>query len=211
MIHNRPFLRSLVVATAIMAAAGFYGCQNGSSPGPQGFAIPDRAMLKPDKLALSTCKLELAGTEYSAEIRQVQEGDQIQIDLLAHGQVIESERYQSTNESFSLVNAGGEQCDPPIPLIRYGMTVGDSWDWKGRTLTGPAPHAATAQITTSAESLTIKGQTLPKVVRIDVNLAIESGVPDSPVPRKLSFWIAPEMGVVKRSYDNYSTRLPPVE
>ena len=209
---TRPIILVPAFALAIICLIGYgaLGCRDQGTPGT-GFLVASRADLKPDKLAYEECTLVLAGDKWPVKVSQKQEGDFLQIDLLGHGQVIESERYKSTGEEFSLVTAVGEEFSPPVPLVKYGMRVGETWKWEGKTHTGPAEHAATAKVVTSSESLPIKGQTVANVIRIDVILAFDSGIPDKPAERKLSIWIAPEMGVVRRSYDNYSVREPPVK
>lgn len=182
---------------------------HGCGPKPAvGYTIPNYAALKPDNLTMTECRLELAGSEYKAEIRKTVQGDEIQLDLIGFGEVIESERYKSTTTEFSVMNAGGEKYDLPIPLIKYGMHVGDSWPWSGVTQTGPASHPATAKVTTSSEDLAMGGATVHDVIRIEVELSIDSGRPGAPSVRKLKFWIAPDKGVVKREFGDYSKRGP---
>jgi hypothetical protein len=195
------------VSLAIVCVGGC-GCNGSKSGGGTGFLVVDDASLKPDNLTLKEVSLELAGSKYKAEVKQTREGNQIQIDLQAFGEVIESERYESTEQMFSVVNAGGERYDPPISLIKYGMRVGDTWNWKGEIRTGPAGHEATAVITTSSEDLTVNGGTVHDVIKVEVALAIDSGRPSNPSTRKLKFWIGPKMGVVKREFGDYSKREP---
>lgn len=209
MISAKILVPVAALATALLIGLAF-GCRDQGTQG-NGFPIPDRATFKPDKIPFEECTLTFAGDKWTAKLSQKQEGDSIRIDLLGHGQIIESEHYKSTDQAFCLVSANGEEFSAPVPLIKYPMKVGDGWKWEGVTLTGPVKHKASAQVSTSAESLPIKGQTVPNVVRVDVVLTFDSGNPDDPAERKLSFWIAPEMGVVKRSYGNYSVREPPVK
>lgn len=207
-------LKTLIVlfslATLLLLGSGCSGCGSVSSgTSGTGLEITDRQSVKPGKLAFGECVLVLAGDRWPAKITEKWDGDDYQIDLVAHGEVIESERYKTTDEAFSLMAAVGESFSPPIPLIKYGMHLGDTWSWTGVTVTGPTQHKAAAKVVTSSETLTIKGQTVPNVIRVDVQLAFDSGIPSAPAPRKISFWIAPQMGVVKRSYENYSVREPP--
>ena len=182
------------------------GC-NRNSPSP-GLPIPNYAALKPDQLSLKQADLELAGTNYKADIVQKRNGADLQIDLTAEGQTIESERYRSDDRSFSVTDAGGERFEPPITLIKYPMSVGDGWTWTGNLLTGPEPHKATATVSTSTVDQTLIGGVVHGVVKIQVDLAIDSGRPSEPSKRKLVFYIAPNMGVVRREFGDYSTRKP---
>lgn len=206
MIVIKPLLFLLSIATILLLGPA---CTGGKASPASGFLVQGRQDLLPTKLSYEDCVLVFAGDRWPAKVSEKHDGDEYQIDLLAHDQVIESERYQSTDEAFSLVSAVGEKFTPPIPLVKYGMRVGEGWNWTGTTETGPAKHKATAKVTTTSESLPIKGQTVANVIRVDVALALDSGIPEAPAPRKISFWIAPKMGVVKRSYENYSVREPP--
>lgn len=207
MANRIQSLAPLVAAPVLLAIVLAIQCC-GVPQGGTGLPIPSYSSLKPDQLTLDRCVLELAGSKYRADIQTVHEGNQVQFDLLAFGQVIESERYESTDKVFSVVSAGGESYEPPIPLVKYGMHLGDSWQWSGRINTGPEPHVTKAKVATSSEDLTINGGTVHNVVRVDVELSIYSGRPNSPSTRKLTFWIAPNMGVVKRAFGDYSARKP---
>jgi len=205
---TRSFAILIVSAAVALLAAGIWLIGARKAKVATGYSIPNYSALKPDKLTMTECRLELAGSEYKADLKKTVFGDEIQVDILAFGEVIESERYKSTDLEFSVVNAGGEVYVPPIPLVKYGMHVGDSWTWIGDTRTGPAPHPAKATITTTTEDMAIGGSTIHDVIRIDVVLSIDSGKPGAPSLRKLKFWIAPDKGVVQREFGDYSKRGP---
>ncbi len=191
------------LSIALLASCG---CQ--SSSGGTGPLIAGYATLKPDNLTLKQCILKLAGSKVEAEIQQTREGNDIRIDLVVLGTVFESERYRSTDDQFSVIDTGGERYDPPIPLIKYGMHVGDQWDWTGAYWTGPEPHKAQAKITTSTEDVSYEGGTIHNAIRIQVVRSVDSGRPDITATRKLVFWIAPDKGVIKRSFGEESSREP---
>lgn len=198
----------LAAATAaLLGIVGATGCHKQSS----GIPIASYSALKPDHLELKRCILKLAGTIVTADIVQTRKGDEIVIDLRALGQVFETERYTSTDQDFCVLDAGGEVYDPPIPLIKYPMRVGDEWDWTGRIMTGQQPHPAKAKVTTASEAMMVNGGTVPAAVRVQVELQIDSGRPNAPSKRMLTFWIAPDMGVVRRSFGDYSSREPAEE
>jgi hypothetical protein len=171
-------------------------------------SIPSKVFLKPDRLTLNQVDLKLAGSKFRAEIQQSAKGDEVRIDLLYEGGLIESEVYRSTEETFSVVDTGGDRYDPPIPLIKYGMHVGETWTWLGKLVTGPISHVTKATVKSSSEAMTINGGNVPNAIKIEVELSIESGRASEPSIRKLTFWIAPEMGVVKRAFADYSLRTP---
>jgi hypothetical protein len=204
LIRSLPM--SLVACGFMLIACAIHGCGCNSPSG--GLPIPNKAFLQPDRLVLKQVDLTLAGSKFRADIKQSNDGDQVTIDLLSEGQLIESEIYKSTGENFSVINAGGEQYEPPLPLIRYGMHVGEAWKWSGQLMTGPAARKAAASIKTSTEGMSIDGGIVPNTIKVEVELSIDSGRVGEPSKRKLTFWIAPEMGVVKRAFGDYSLRTP---
>lgn len=190
----------------ILAALGLVGCR--STKASTGFPIASYGALMPDRFVETECSLELAGSKYKAEVKLTRSGNELQIDLVYNDTVIESERYLSTEDQFAVIDAGGERYEPPIPLIKYPMHVGDDWEWNGKVRFGPTPDAGSAKVKTSSEDMTIEGGTVHNVVHIEVSRSIDSGLPGSVSTRKLEFWIAPKLGVVKRSFGTESMRYP---
>jgi hypothetical protein len=203
---NRSVPQSLAACILVFAACALNGC--GCNAAPSGLVIRDKASLQPDRLTLKQVDLKLAGSKFRAEIKQTVKGDEVRIDLLSEGGLIESEVYKSTDEAFSVVDTGGDRYDPPIILVKYGMHVGDTWKWSGKLVTGPVAREAKANVRSSTEGLTIDGAIVRDTVKIEVELSIESGRAGDPSTRKLTFWIAPDMGVVKRAFADYSLRTP---
>lgn len=91
----------------------------------------------------------------------------------------------------------GDFFEPPIPLLKFPMTVGDQWTWTGENLSGDL-HKASAKITTSEQ---------PTTVRVQVELALDSGT-GVPAKRTMTFVFAPGRGVVRREIGESSTRIP---
>jgi hypothetical protein len=197
------FAALLIVAAIAVAGVAVVSCQR---TGGSTAIIATKAAFRPDKLGFERCSLEVAGSKFTADVRQSIKGSEVRIDLLAHDTIFETERYLSTDESFSVIDAGGEQFEKAIPLVKYPMHVGDTWEWTGGVLTGPASHKASAKISTSSEDLPVKN--LHNVIRIQVDLSYETGAQGVASIRKLIFWIAPNMGVVKRAFGDYSKREP---
>jgi hypothetical protein len=197
---------SLAACVLLLVACALNGC--GCNAPASGLVIRDKASFQPDRLTLKQVDLKLAGSKFRADIQQSIKGDEVRIDLLSEGGLIESEVYKSTDEAFSVVDTGGDRYDRPIMLIKYGMHVGETWKWAGKLVTGPVAREATANVRTSTESLTIDGGNVPDTVKVEVELSIDSGRPGEPSTRKLTFWIAPSMGVVKRAFADYSLRAP---
>ena len=193
------------VAWLAFATLGMSSCQKATASGPP---IANKAALEPDHIPFDQCRLELAGSSFRANLKVTESGDTIRIDLVAAGEVLETEKYSSSDTAFSVIEAGGETYNPPIPIIRYPMHIGDTWNWTGIIDTGGEVHPTKATVSTSSQDLTIKGGIVHNVVRIDIMLSIDSGRPSNPATRKMTFWIAPDMGVVKRAFGDYSSREP---
>ncbi len=201
------FALVILVALVWVAACGPKPASpSGTTIQGTGAQITDYESFKPDSLGLTKGMLNMQGMKVKVDLVKKQQGKILAIDLVAFGTVFETEKYLSTDQEFSVSSVAGEVYDPPIPLIRYGMHVGDGWDWKGQIQAGII-HRATAKITTSNESLVIRGVSYRDVIRVDVVLHIDSGLP-SPVERKLAFWLAKDMGVVKRIFGSSSVREP---
>lgn len=199
-------LRYTQATVALVALLVAMSCTGGGSA--QGIRIDSPTSFSPQPLALKQVTLKLAGTKYTADTRVSGAAGVQKIDLMAFGQVIESEEYRLSDRAFSVSDAGGERYEPPIDLIRYPMRVGDGWHWEGEIRTGPAGHRAQAKVSTASEDLTMKGETLHNVLRVEVELAIDSGIPSQPSKRMLRFEITPSMGVIKRAFGDYSVRGP---
>lgn len=195
--------RPLVMLSLALLLAG---CTSQSGPGP---LISGYADLKPDAFSMTSAVLDTAGLKIPVTVQKTVKDRDVSIALVAKGQTIETERYRSTDDSFYLVEAMLEKYEPPLPLLKFPMHVGDAWDWEGRVMTGPQGHDAVAAITTSTANLVINGGAHHDVVEVDVSLQFDSGVPDKPVYRRLQFWIVKDRGVVKRKFGDFSARTPP--
>lgn len=127
------------------------------------------------------------------------DANMITIDSFAAGEKMDSEIYRSDDRGISVVTVTSETFEPPIPLIKYGMHVGDNWTWSGKANAGGIIHAVTAKISTSSDNLFISNVAQHDVIRVEVNLAYDSGA-DKPALRKMQFWFVKDKGIVKRSF-----------
>lgn len=144
-------------------------------------------------------KLLLAGTEISVTAKQAWTGDDLLVELITHGQVVEEERYAYSNEAILLVEAASERYEPGLPILKAPIQLGDGWKWKGVLRTGDIKHTAEAEIVTDIDTLFD--------VRTTVSLAIDGGGPQ-PAKRTLAFWFEAGQGVAKREFGAGSTRIP---
>lgn len=150
--------------------------------------------------------MTLAGAVVPIKIECTMSGAKVHLDLKAHNAVFEEEGYVQAADSFGLADAAGTTFDPPIPLLKAPMNVGDTWKWKGTTADGGPSRDSSAAVTTSAERLFTNAGGLD-VVRVEVALEMSSGGP-TPAKRTLEFWLAPKQGVLKRKFGSSSIREP---
>jgi hypothetical protein len=190
---------------AALSAAGASGC---ASPQPQATQTLQRLTsideLQPDAYAAETARLTYpGGIELPVEISVERQDERYTINILAHGQELEEEVYLIRPGGVQIVRAAAEEFEPPIPLLRFPMEIGQPMEWEGLMTTGDIERKATAVIETSLDTVTSPGD----AVRTNVTLQFESGGPQ-PAKRVLSFWFVKGQGLVKREFGAGSTRLP---
>lgn len=148
----------------------------------------------------------MGGTPMEVQVKAVSKDRLFNIELWYAGEIFETESYEVLPETVSLVNAAGETYDPPVPLLRFPMNVGDAWDWKGKMMTGPISHDSAATVTTGADKVDMAGSQ-SDAVRVDVDLRMDSGT-DKPALRRLEFWFVKGKGLVKREFGSSTSREP---
>lgn len=161
--------------------------------------------LMPASVPPDPTELSLGGTHLPVKIVSTSKDGKLKMDFVAHDVVVDTETYDVQTDKFSLVAMGQELVDPPLPLVKSPMRVGDKWNWEGKITSGN-PHASKAVISSRPDKLYIADKQMDAVV-VEVNLAMESGGP-APAERRLTFWFVPGKGVVKREFGSGSIRQP---
>lgn len=190
---------------ALVVAYLLAGCA--PKTGGSGPEIATSSAINPAAMLPKAAKLKIGEIDMPVEVQQTVKGSEIQLDLVAHGQVFETEGYVLSDASFDLVDAAGEHYEPKLPLLKFPMKVGDTWTWSGEMTAGQEPHKATATVTSTKDSVLLPGLGTTDTVLVVVDLSIESGGP-TPANRKLRFWIANGKGVIKRQFGVASSREP---
>lgn len=182
------------------------GCttKSGGGKGPE---ISNAAELSPGAMVPTSANLKIGDIDIPVEVQQTVNGSEVRLDLAAHGQVFETEGYLMSDKSFDLVDAAGEHYKPNLPLLKFPMRVGDTWNWSGEMTAGEKPHNATATITSTSDSILVPGLGTTETVLVVVDLSIESGGPTA-ANRKLRFWFAKGKGPIKRQFGVASSREP---
>lgn len=141
-------------------------------------------------------------------VQTFRRNDDYRIDMLAHGELFDSEAYKLNSECFALSEGAGEEFNPPIPILQFPMNVdGGQWSWAGTLSSERDPHPAKATIVSKTEELTF-GQSSVWTVQIDVNIKLEGSESSLPANRKLKFWFGKGYGLIKRQFGNISIREP---
>lgn len=196
--------------TAIALVIVLAGCQR-SGTSQQVSSGLDPAMawtfqqIQPATAPETPSELSLGGTHLPVKVVANEAKGKLDFKMIAHDVVIDSEAYDVQSDKFSLVTMGGENVQPPIPLLKSPMHVGDKWNWEGKITSG-TPHATKAVISSRSDKLYVADKQLDAIV-VEVNLLMESGGP-TPAERRLSFWFVPGKGMVKREFGSGSVRQP---
>lgn len=147
-------------------------------------------------------RLSEEGFPVPVSVELKRQDDEVEIELVTHGELFAEEKYRAEVNGISLVEAANERFTPPIPLLRFPFHVGKVEDWShwNGTMSGehdPQPAKAT---TTTAEDKVLIGQLPIDAVRCDVQILIEGHGSAPPADRRLTFWFAPGHGLLKRQF-----------
>lgn len=196
-----------VVATSVLAFAclGFSGCKGKGSGSVSDYDTLDA--LGAGCPSSKAANLTLAGDPIPVTVGCTDKAGVIEVKLTAHNAVFEIERYRRNGQNFELLDAAGEIYDPPVIIAKAPMRVGDKWEWTGNMKAGDVAHPAKATISTSTDQIWIPNSPAVDAVKITVDFSIDGGGP-TPAKRNLSFWLAPKVGVVKRTFGSSSQREP---
>lgn len=161
--------------------------------------------IQPDTPPSEPSELSLGGTHLPVKILSHSEKGRLSFQMVAHDVVVDKEAYDVQSDKFSLLSMGDESVEPALPLLKSPMHIGDKWTWEGKITSGN-PHPTKAVISSRADKLYVADKQLDAIV-VEVNLAMESGGP-APAERRLSFWVVPGKGIVKREFGSGSVRQP---
>src|SRR5687768_15919938 len=114
-----------------LVAVGLYSCSR-QTAGPSGNTLyRTSGELKPDANPGPKAVLRLLTTDIPVEVDQEVEANEMTLELIAKGEVIEVEKYRSTIEKFELLQAASESFDPPLTLLRFPLETGAQYTWEG--------------------------------------------------------------------------------
>lgn len=87
-------------------------------------------------------------------------------------EVLSEEVYSLTSDVLGLIKAGGEQFSPALPLLKFPLSAGDHYDWKGTVMAGSQQISAEAAVTTKTAMMAFEGKPLESIeVSVDLSIA----------------------------------------
>lgn len=186
--------RRILAAVAVIAvfAAGCFRALG--TRGESAHQFLEAAAIAPPTNAV----LDYGGAKVQVSLKTIKTPDEIEIQSIDSGEVLESEVYGITPGTVTLKQAAGDSFVPPLPLLTDSASIGTSTTWKGEVVTGGLNHTATATVVTHAQDYIFRG--LPKSsVKVDVSLQLANGSP-TPALRQLNFVIVSGNGILQREF-----------
>lgn len=182
------------------------------SPGVTGPFFADRDSISPSTPPPKKATLTLSGSPFEVTVKTTRKGTFYEIVLVKDEEEFDREEYEDSFQAFRLLQAGGEDYKPPIDLLRFPMTVGETWDWNGVIDAYGNSKKAEAKIETSQDK-TIVGGVPVESVRVTVTLKFlavgsEDEEDKEAAQRVLTFWFTKDQGLFRRQYDWVSVREP---
>jgi hypothetical protein len=194
-------------ASALIAVSCTVNCKSPSTPASgRTFTIP--SSLAPTERFSEKARLTIGPGDLivPVTVEYKRTGGELVVDLLNFGQSFERELYRTDGNGFFLVEAALENYDPPIMLLKFPLTVGEHWTWKGKVTSGGQVREAEANVTTASEGLLLASGTVDCVL-VEVRLKLVGAAVAVP-ERRLSFWFAPGKGIAQRQFGGGSKRAP---
>ncbi|HEY3782053.1 MAG TPA: hypothetical protein VGL56_13290 [Fimbriimonadaceae bacterium] len=161
----------------------------------------DSGMAKPFDLQQT---IAIGQTTIPVEVKQAVAGGISSVSILSHGEELENEQYRVTDEEMDLVKTSDDTFTPPVPLMHFPASMGQTETWSGNVQEGATTRSATATIAISDAKLHEGGIPLD-TLKVTVNLAINSGAP-VPAKRTFEFWFGGGK-LVKRVFGSGTTRI----
>lgn len=198
-------MKLVFLSLGVLFAA--WACQPATEGGGATPLVASLSELKPDATPGDSALLMIGPVKNVVEIQAERSGEDFTLDLVAHGEVFETETYKVGKDAFYLVEAADDAFDPPVPLLMFPLYVNTTRVYQGQLKAGGS-HKVMGKIKTTLDKVFMPTQ--EEAVRVDLELSMDSGGPN-PAERKLSFWFVKDRGLVKREFGNGLSREPDLE
>ena len=210
-----------LIAAALSAMLTLAGCDTKSNavtpspvepspapPIPQRFATLED--LKPHQSPSAEANLLLGWVEVPVTLVSKTEPKKLVIiaQVDDQGKVAELDRevYRWDDTSFFFVSSSSESYNPPIPILQFPFTSGDTWDWTGKVTLGVRTYDAKAEIKTETATLNLPTGNFQAIHSV-VSLHTEFGSPEG-TRREVKVWVRPGDGLVIRTCGQSRERSP---
>lgn len=171
------------------------------------------ADLKPDVNPPEKGNLILGGTPIAVQLDPAHTATTLTLNWMVDSEgrtggdpvKVESEKYTYSDAFFAFAGTDYEKYDPPIPLAKFPLTVGEGWDWTGSVQVGKTKTKAKATIDPETETLNLA---VGNIDALKVTVVLTFDDESAPKQRTLVFWFKPGEGIIKRELWSSSTREP---
>jgi hypothetical protein len=122
------------------------------------------------------------------------------IEWTANGSVAQSETYIVTGSEVQRSRSGqggSGVINPPVPVLRTPIRIGNAWNWKGTITTGGQTLNGTANLKIAARERLKTPAGALDAFRVDMTLTISLQGQNQKTTN--SYWFAPGVGLVKQS------------
>ena len=121
-------------------------------------------------------------------------------DWTVNGKTSQKETYLVSKQGVSRSQAGvtgTETINPPIPILKFPVKIGQSWTWKGSLKGGqkPMPASAILKVLSLDDVNTVAGKY--KAYCVNLSLTITQGANTMTIQNK--YWFAKGAGLVKQA------------
>jgi hypothetical protein len=131
------------------------------------------------------------GSKTNYKLQTKREGTVVRFQATSDGNIVDEEIYDVQENTILLKAAAGENFEPPVTLIKFPLSVGDQYKWKGKLKCEIEHINANAIITTSTDFVQCKDK-CDDAIKAEMNLKFGEGA-----NRKLSFWFVKGKGIVR--------------
>ena len=124
------------------------------------------------------------------------------VQWLSNNQPMQDETYIVSATEVSRAKSGAygnNVLTPPIPVIKYPMSVGKSWEWSGMMAMngGQLKVPASAKLKVAAQEKVKVGSESLNCYKVDMSVTVTAQGQATTIPA--SYWFAPGVGLVKQS------------
>ena len=134
-----------------------------------------------------------------SDVKKTPDGDEAIVEYHIGDKVTQTETYRTSTAGIVRTGGGNDgksTLQPPLPLIKYPMKVGNKWDWKGTIQTPGGAVSGTAKYSVpELQTLKLAGQTM-QAYRLHLVLTISQGGQSGDFVN--DYWFVPNIGLVKQ-------------